>query len=328
MVLFLHWFQTQNDYIREWLPRRKKYLQTIMETEGRSDAICTGCDSAEGNWRCLRCIGKPVFCIGCCRETHQRLPFHRVEQWTGTHWASSWLIGVGVEVHLGHHGARCPNPGSWMDTSATFDEDEWDDDEDDPNTPPAGEPVDHADTTNGLYPRGHVPNIPAETSGQVLTVVDTSGVHQVIVRPCRCNSNQEPDDIQLLKMGLFPTSFTRIRTVFTLHVLDTYRLDNLVCNTTAYQFYKRLRRITSPAFPHSVPVRSPLFYDLILTQYQNRYRELIRVGRQWRNLKYRRWFGFAYVDREPRPAELALFCAACPQPNINLPPNWQEDENQ
>ena len=61
---------------------------------------------------------------------------------------------------------------------------------------------------------------------------------------------------------------------------------------------------------------------------QNRYRELIRVGRQWRNLKERKWFGFGHQDKQPGPAELALFCPACPQPGINLPDNWKDDPEE
>lgn len=54
----------------------------------------------------------------------------------------------------------------------------------------------------------------------------------------------------------------------------------------------------------------------------------MRVGRQWRNMKYRKWHGFGHVSREPQPMELAIFCASCPQPSINLPDNWKEDPDQ
>ncbi|KDQ49398.1 hypothetical protein JAAARDRAFT_86779, partial [Jaapia argillacea MUCL 33604] len=55
-------------------------------------------------WRCLNCLGRPVLCIECCRETHRVNPFHRVEQWTGDYFASAWLWQVGIGLHLGHHG--------------------------------------------------------------------------------------------------------------------------------------------------------------------------------------------------------------------------------
>lgn len=54
----------------------------------------------------------------------------------------------------------------------------------------------------------------------------------------------------------------------------------------------------------------------------------MRVFRQWRNLKLRKWFGFAYREDEPAPGELAMFCVACPQDGINLKPGWQSDPEQ
>ena len=29
--------------------------------------------------------------------------------------------------------------------------------------------------------------------------------------------------------------------------------------------------------------------------------------------------------QEPHPGQLSYFCPACPQPDINLPPDWEED---
>ena len=46
-------------------------------------------------------------------------------------------------------------------------------------------------------------------------------------------------------------------------------------------------------------------------------------------MKYQIWHGYAHEpDREIAPGGLALFCAACPQPNINLPADWENDVNQ
>ena len=54
----------------------------------------------------------------------------------------------------------------------------------------------------------------------------------------------------------------------------------------------------------------------------------MRVSRQYRNLKYRKWFGFGHVNREPEAGELAIFCAACPQPGINTASDWAAEKNQ
>ncbi|KAG1880692.1 hypothetical protein C8R48DRAFT_668103 [Suillus tomentosus] len=46
--------------------------------------------------------------------------------------------------------------------------------------------------------------------------------------------------------------------------------------------------------------------------------ELMRVARQWQQLKLLRWNGFAHESTYPKPGELGLFCPTCPQPRINV----------
>ena len=73
----------------------------------------------------------------------------------------------------------------------------------------------------------------------------------------------------------------------------------------------------------------PSIWSLPTLNYpQNRYRELLRVSRQWRNLKEWKWFGFGHRKETPGPAEMALFCPTCPQPGINLPETWQDDPRE
>ncbi|KAG2052608.1 hypothetical protein BDR06DRAFT_983114 [Suillus hirtellus] len=117
-----------------------------------------------------------------------------------------------------------------------------------------------------------------------------------MIRFCQCLNACTPDK-QLFEMAMFPASFTRPKTVFTFPVLDGFTLDNLECGTSAMNYYSELRRMTSSIFPHLVP---------------DRYRELMRVAQQWRQLKLLKWNG-------PTSGELALFCPACLQPGINAP---------
>ncbi|KAG1884016.1 hypothetical protein F4604DRAFT_1525488, partial [Suillus subluteus] len=143
-------------------------------------------------------------------------------------------------------------------------------------------------------------------------VVDTSGVHSLMIRFCRCASALGPD-MQLFEIGLFPASFTLPKTVFTFAVLDDFLLDNLECGTSAMNYYSKLRRITSSIFPHLVPVSGIDVLDCIAHNVQkDRYRELMRVGRQWRQLKQLKWHGFGHEKQKPKAGELALFCPACP----------------
>ncbi|KAG1786208.1 uncharacterized protein HD556DRAFT_1449943 [Suillus plorans] len=94
-------------------------------------------------------------------------------------------------------------------------------------------------------------------------------------------------DIQLFKMGLFPASFLEPKTAFTFDVLNDFLLDNLECGTSAMNYYSKLRRMTTTVFPHLVP---------------DRYRELMRVARQWRKLKLLKRNGFGHEERKSNPA--------------------------
>jgi len=55
----------------------------------------------------------------------------------------------------------------------------------------------------------------------------------------------------------------------------------------------------------------------------------MRVSRQWSHLEILRIFGFGHdTDKIPGPGDLAWFCVACPQQGVNLPDDWQEQEDQ
>jgi len=59
---------------------------------------------------------------------------------------------------------------------------------------------------------------------------------------------------------------------------------------------------------------------------QNRYMELIRVSRQMRKLQNLKRFGGIYKESSA-PGNLTIFCPSCPQPGINLPPDWKNLPN-
>ena len=49
----------------------------------------------------------------------------------------------------------------------------------------------------------------------------------------------------------------------------------------------------------------------------------------WRTLTTRKRFGFGYgEDEDLKPGSMAIFCALCAQPGINLPDDWREYENR
>jgi hypothetical protein len=142
-------------------------------------------------------------------------------------------------------------------------------------------------------------------------VIHTNGIHQIALVTCGClGSNNIHADLVYAK--LMPASFSKYKTIFTTDVLDDFRLSNLECKASAYQYFQKLRRLTAPTAPATA---------------SNFYQELLRMSRLWRWLKKRKWAGHGHVSEgqgEPSPL-LANFCPACPQPDINLPEDWQHD---
>jgi hypothetical protein len=210
------------------------------------------------------------------------------------------------------------------------DEDEGDDDDDDGLRVPehympsmsevthmseTADNADGADTTLPSHTKAR--NVPHTDSlkNPYVRVVHTNGIHQIALVYCGCHGT-ENTHCDLMAARLVPASFTRYRTLFTHAVLDDFRLANLECKTSAYQYFQKLRRLTSPTAPETAP---------------NLYHELRRMSRLWRWMKKLKWAGFGHKVRdvqEPAAGELANFCPACPQPEINLPEKWEDDSER
>jgi hypothetical protein len=229
-------------------------MEHILAREAPPDnQTCSSCSVADGGWRCSSCFGNPIFCWACCWEAHRRLPFHRVEKWTGAYFTPDWLSNVGVKLHLGHGGLECPSSrtplfpsdpeASEPDPDSDADEEDWGPDE---NLIPQSFP-----TPPQSFDRFR------ETA---MVVVDSSGIHNIVVTWCTCPGSHRPD-LQLLDIGLYPATFKQPRTAFTFPVLDEFLIDNLECKTACFNFYGKLRRFTSGAFPHTVPVGFHLIYE-------------------------------------------------------------------
>lgn len=331
-------YQTQNDYMRAYLPKRNTFLGCILAGEAISSMSCESCGQP-ARWRCLSCLGRPILCRGCCRRSHRQLIFHRVQKWTGKFFQDAGLWEVGVRLSVGHGGGPCPEQQIMMDSCASIEEQK---DEEDrvsilqrsfqPEAPVGSGPRDTADMDTDDTDASEEPEddpedplwedtppgperVPLRTPTPMkddlendhLLMVDSSGLASMPVIWCRCPDTEHRQDELLIDLQMLPASYEKIRTVFTFQCLDDYRLSNLECKTTAYQYFQRLRRLTNPAFPRSVP---------------NRYNEFLRCTRQWRDLKLRKWFGFGHRHLAPSRGSLALFCAACPQPGVNLPTDY------
>lgn len=307
--------QTQSDYLQDWVTRRDDHLQALFEeeapfTEDNGTNMCGLCRSERGLWRCDECNIGSIICSACCTKAHKRSCFHRVKKWNGHFFQPTPLWTLGIRVHLGHGGEPCPARMSDVEDVEEIvpvldavEEEQLESENDDEQVE---EFVLVTIATTGGFPRA-----PTKTlSGiPIVTIVHKNGVHELPCVPCLCH-HAAPDDILFMRQQLFPATAHDIRTAFTFDGLRTFHMLTLEGKMTAYTYYRVLRRLTCPSQPHTVP---------------NRERELRRVMRQWRNLKLYQEAGFGHRAEKPGKGDLVLYCAACPQPGINLPDNWQED---
>ncbi|KAI6144446.1 hypothetical protein BKA82DRAFT_3983221, partial [Pisolithus tinctorius] len=273
--------QTQNDYIREWLPHKEEFMKVLLELEAPPNPRnCISCGT-EGLYRCADCLHQPMYCRDCCRMTHQHLLFHRVQHWNGEFFEESALHMTGTQLHLGHNRSAChsaPSHANGTGGPAQMNAREWEDFDDVP------------------------PNMCRPVRLKYLTIVNVTGVHFITMHWCQCEA-AESLQVQLLQAKLFPATFEKPSMAFTFAVLDDFVRDNLECGTSGMNYYSKLRQVTSGVFPHLVP---------------DRYRELLRVARQWRLLKLLKWNGFLGREKAPKKGDLGLFCATCLQPGINV----------
>ncbi|KAA1476902.1 hypothetical protein DENSPDRAFT_785705, partial [Dentipellis sp. KUC8613] len=311
-----------HDYLHQWLHLRGEFLHRLLDSEkAPTTEICPGCLERPALWRCKDCLGQPVECDVCCVDRHCHLPFHRVEKWQGDFYGPAWLRDAGLKLHLGHGGNPCPcasavtpeNPTSSSSNENDSRGQYYDLAEEEAEL--ADEPENETSNPDELhFFTSFAPESSCDRDGNpLLLLINSSGAHQLNVVWCTCQT-AKTHAMQLFDIGLLPSSFKAPRTAFSFRALDEFYLANVECKMTAYHYYLLIRRRTSNAFPHAVP---------------NRYRELLRVSRQWADLKARKWAGDGYEDYEDSPGSLATpsFCPTCPQPTHNLPENWKENRD-
>lgn len=351
----------------------------------KSEWKCKHCqDNQWAVWRCNDCLLSEPMCRHCMRSRHLSSAFHRIEQWTGTHFSPTGLWAVGVYIFARHRGdpGVCETLKFYQDSlerseqhndkkeqnflEALFtlqnvesnanrtehlydgnDEDaemgytmdgeyadaerrsdaefdayleslqenpgaEIQEPEDDEEL--IDEEVD-AEPIKPYLPKVDIPTAHLFTDTYV-RVVHTNGIHQLGLVSCMCGG-AENVPLDLIALQLIPTSFQKIRTVFTAPLLDAFRLSSLELKASAYQFYRLLRRYTNPMAPASV---------------LNLYNEFRRMSRLWRWTKKLKWAGFAGHNRrsarDVKKAELANYCPACPQIGINVKEDWEWDPNR
>ena len=155
--------QTQNDYLQEWkLKYRHIHLAKLVELEALPvNNLCVNCEKHLGFYRCLNCrLGQRLLCKTCCVGVHQHNPFHKIQHWTGKFFSHADLGDLGLNIHLGHNGAPCPQhktPETWEeveDAEVQSDKEDYEMAEE------------HLDTSNTF-----------QTTGTSVVFVDSSGIY-------------------------------------------------------------------------------------------------------------------------------------------------------
>ncbi|KIK73824.1 hypothetical protein PAXRUDRAFT_177400 [Paxillus rubicundulus Ve08.2h10] len=230
-------YKTQNDYLRQWVEHRNKYLEALLAMEASPNLWkCLICDG-DAIYRCLGCFSQPLFCTQCCRKQHYMLPFHRIKQWTGTFFEDLSLCLAGMVLHLGHCGQPCPSgvpEGMGQHANRVpfhVDDREW-----------------SMEELDDVPPFLWVPQ-----GGNQLTLVDMTSVHLLQVHYCICPTSQQ-FHMQLLELGLLSATIDQPKTAFSFSVLNDFIHNNLECGTSTSNYYNKLQRITSNVFPHLMPV--------------------------------------------------------------------------
>lgn len=293
---------------------RDRFLDCLVAKETMPTACSRGCpNNADGNktvfWRCDDCSGHPIYCTSCCALQHAANPLHRVTRWNGTCWEQAALRDTGVVVHFGHGGLPCPVDENILD------EDEFDLEDSENPDPLTQTRMEFARLFATSYQ--HSPD-QRPVNARRLRVVHDNGVHHVWAQYCTCSSCP-PDPIQVLSYGWFPSSFERVKTVFTTHVLSSFRLESLECDTAANKFWTKIQRLTSWIAPDSIPVSvrcSRLPVSDVFSQ--DLRREMDQATGWYDYLTKLLEHGFAHSEKEAALGDLAYFCAGCPRIGINI----------
>ncbi|KAF8056174.1 hypothetical protein FPV67DRAFT_1432087 [Lyophyllum atratum] len=160
----------------------------------------------------------------------------------------------------------------------------------------------------------HPPNQPcvnpkAATADDFI-IIDSHGVHEVALDFCKCERGID-DPLQLLRARLYPATGTIPKTAATFNCLKHFQLLSFESKCSAYEFFNSVSRETD---------------NTGLLKHRDRYDEFLRVVRQWRHTKMLKRAGRGHDCQgimATKPGQCAVLCPACPQPGINLPPNWE-----
>jgi hypothetical protein len=155
-----------------------------------------------------------------------------------------------------------------------------------------------------VFHLGHAGNRCDLGQDQTFLLCDTNGFHELTVRYCRHPGHGDAAR-QLLESQIYPSSDQWPATGFTFQVLQLYSLLESEGKLATKRFYNTLVYQTNAVFPQRV---------------RDRYRELLRVSRQWIHLDdLKHAYSATPIGQEtPQKGSLGLRCPCCPRLGINF----------
>jgi hypothetical protein len=140
------------------------------------------------------------------------------------------------------------------------------------------------------------------------------GLHNIQIDYCGCHK-QVPHYIQLLRSGLYPATQNTPKTCATFPFLEYFHIHSLESKCNVSNSHRTAIKLTD---------------NTGTTSTRKRYRPLMHMTMQWRHLKLLKRGGRGHAESGvagTQLGELALLCPSCPYPGINLPDNWEGQQD-
>ncbi|KAF7982026.1 hypothetical protein HWV62_30278 [Athelia sp. TMB] len=158
---------------------------------------------------------------------------------------------------------------------------------------------------------------PLSSYNNTFTVLDLTGIHQIHLDYCACQTAQ-PRHIQLLRASWYPSTTSNPRTAATFRLLEHFQLLTFESKASGFALYNTLSRATDNTGTVPPPDRYPSF---------------MRMVREWRHIKLLKRAGRAHNPQGPGPSsstqgDCAVICPACPHPGRNIPDDWAERDDK
>ncbi|KAJ7702934.1 hypothetical protein B0H16DRAFT_1347222 [Mycena metata] len=140
-------------------------------------------------------------------------------------------------------------------------------------------------------------------------VIDVTGVHNVAVSYCLCDSKLQKRQ-QLMRVCWWPATARDPQTCATFGVVRLFQMLNCLGKVSAHDFLRSLELLSNNDGLSRPPQRRRAFRHIV-----RQYRTTLMLKRAGRGHAVSGITGTAQ-------GELALCCRACPQPGRNLPAGW------